>query len=244
MKVGLVLLLAGSLVLSAACGGDDEKVAPGPEDSGGAPADAGAPPVGTAGTTARPGGSGGGGAGGTGGSNSSAGAGGGEPTAGGAGGATSAAGAAGQGGAVTEPTEPGLSLCGVDKYETGEGCAECPAAPSEPVSVSCQDYVSAAKVEEDLTLGLRLPFHEVLSAQVSIAWRDSTDVTPSGMADVSFSYSPSSNLLSFDLPLEARYADVWEFGTWKLEDACGFVFDASNLTISYDGQTYRCSDPK
>jgi hypothetical protein len=244
MKVGLVLALVGSLVLSAACGSDDEKVAPGPEDSGGAPADAGAPPVGAAGTAVSSGGSGGGGAGGTGGSNSPAGAGGGESPSGGAGGAPSSAGAAGQGGAATEPNEPGLSLCGANKYETGEGCAECPAAPTETVSVSCQDYVSAEKLEEDLTLGLELPFHEVLSGQVSISWSDSTGRTTNGMADVGFSYSPSSNVLSFDLPSEARYANIWEFGTWKLKDACGFVFDASNLTITYDGQAYRCSDPK
>lgn len=243
MKVGLVLALVGSLVLAAACGSDDEKVAPGPEDSGGAPADAGAPPVGTAGMDARPGGSGGGGAGGTGGSNSSAGVGGEESNAGGAGGAPSSAGAAGQGGA-TEPSEPGLSVCGAKKYVSGDGCADCPAAPTEPASVSCQDFVSAEKMGEDLTLELGLPFHELLSGQVSVSWSDSTGETPNGTAEVSYSYSLGSREILFDLPVEARYADAWSFGSWKIKDACGFVFDASNIEISYDGQAYVCGNPK
>lgn len=172
----------------------------------------------------------------------------GEPTAGGTDGAAgeaSTAGASSEGGTPNEPTVPGASACGAQKYETGDGCDDCPALPSPnyPTTLDCQSYTRAYKINEDLELAFaEVPFHEPLGGTVTVEWSDDL-ATSDGTAEVTWEYSPSDDQFFVDLPFEARYADHWRFGTWTFADVCGFLFTAPGLVVDYDGEAYRCVPP-
>ncbi|RYZ09672.1 MAG: hypothetical protein EOO73_01965 [Myxococcales bacterium] len=236
MTSRFIALFACGLGLAVACGADDDKTPPPLEEAGGAPADAGAPAASGAGSSGAPGGEGGiGGTADTGG----------EPSvAGGAAGAPSSAGASGGGGA---PIEPGASACGTKKYETGEGCAACPALPipNDVTTLSCQDNSRAYKNDSaDLELSFALvPFHEPLSGQVFVTWEDTLNHNGDGEGDATFTYSPSAGQFLIDLPDAARYANAWRFGAWSFTDACGFLFSAPALSIEAEGDTFGCDDP-
>lgn len=224
--------------MAVACGSDDDQRGP-DLDTGGASA-AGAPSSGEAGSVTAPGG-----AGGTGGSGSLGGSSGEPTTSGGAAGEPSA-GAPPQGGIPNEPTEPGgVSTCGAQKYETGDGCEACPAlpTPNSPTKLDCQSYSRAFKNNEDLELGFaQVIFHEPLGGAVTITWED-VNHTLDGSAEVPWTFSPTAKQLYFDLPTEARYADTWRLTGWTFTDVCGFLFTASDLTIRYDGEAYSCVPP-
>lgn len=242
MTSRFIAVVACGLGLAVACGSNDEDKLPPAPDTAGSPADAGAPASG-AGTGTTPGGSvgsGGGGApGGAGGAVSLAG--------GGAAGDGGGAGQPGQAGAPSGPGEPGASACGAHKYDTGEGCDDCPALPTPPVAMTLGcDNVSRAYNENDEYLELSLAevsLHEPLGGTLSLSWLDLVGETPPGTAEVTWTYTPSTGQFRILLPLEARYADTWTLSGWTFTDACGFGFSAPSLEIYYDNQAYECGEP-
>lgn len=123
--------------------------------------------------------------------------------------------------------------------------SECPSPPSQ-TQLDCQSYTRGYFNNNDLVLEVsfgQVPFQGPLSGMATIAWEDRLGDGPSGSAEVTWTYSPTSRQFDFQVPIDARYGTYWILSGWSFMDACDSTFTAPNLVIDYDGEAYDCEQP-